>query len=235
MYSITKNFIPGLPQTPYDGGVRAYQGVIMHSTAMYEDTSLGERNYELTHWAEAFVHFFTDDKMILQVADTNYIAYGAGKTANHKGMIHSELCQSKNHDKFLAAYKQWIWLAAKLLYDKKLGVIDNQTLFSHQEITNNFHETDHQDPIAYLKEHGKTWNDVVNDVKEVYESMDNENKPQEVPQWKNKGAEFLCAMEFTDVKHDPLEVVDFGTLGKILNKFSLKYEDWVRNVIRNTK
>ena len=98
-YTIVQNFIPGLPKEAYDGGVGNYVGVVAHSTANNGDSADGERNYESTTWQNAFVHFFVDDQKILQVADTNYLCYGAGHTANHMGYAQVELCQSTDPSK----------------------------------------------------------------------------------------------------------------------------------------
>lgn len=171
-YPIIVNLIPGLPKQPYNGSVGAYVGVIAHATANYGDSADGERNYESTTWQNAFVHFFVDDQKILQVADTNYICYGAGRTANHLGYVQVELCQSSDSAKFAKAYAMYTWLLAKLLYDKKLGVVDGVTLMSHAQVSAKWHETTHTDPIDYLVSHGKTWANLVADVTAQYKEME---------------------------------------------------------------
>jgi N-acetylmuramoyl-L-alanine amidase len=171
-YPITVNLIPGLPKEPYDGGVGKYVGVIGHATANNGDSADGERNYESTTWQNAFVHAFVDDQKILQVADFNYICYGAGHTANHLGYVQVELCQTTDQAKFEKAYVQYVWLLAKLLYNRKLSVIDGVTLMSHAQVSAKWHETDHKDPIEYLASHGKTWANVVADVTEQYKEME---------------------------------------------------------------
>lgn len=172
MYTIEQNFIPGLPKVSYDGGVGAYVGVVAHATANNGDSADGERNYESTTWQSAFVHFFADDQKILQVTDTNYICYGAGRTANHLGFVQVELCQSTDPAKFAAAYSRYVWLLAKLLFDSKLGVVDGVTLMSHAQVSAKWHETNHTDPIEYLASHGKTWANLVADVTAQYNKME---------------------------------------------------------------
>jgi N-acetylmuramoyl-L-alanine amidase len=171
-YPITVNLIPGLPKEPYDGGVGKYVGVIAHSTANNGDSAVGERNYETTTWQNAFVHAFVDDTKILQVADTDYLCYGAGHTANHLGYVQVELCQTTDQAKFEKAYVQYVWLLAKLLYNRKLSVIDGVTLMSHAQVSAKWHETTHTDPIEYLASHDKTWANVVADVTEQYKEME---------------------------------------------------------------
>jgi N-acetylmuramoyl-L-alanine amidase CwlA len=169
-YPINVKLIPDLPRIPFAKGVGQYEGVVMHATAVYNDTAEGERNYETQHWQDAFVHAFVDDTQILQVADFNYIAWHAGHTANQH-YLGFELCQTYDPEKFQAAYDRWTWLAAKVLFDRKLGVIDGVTILSHAQVSAKWHECDHTDPIQYLASHGKTWADVVRDVTDKYNQM----------------------------------------------------------------
>lgn len=169
-YSIEQNFIPGLPKEPYDNG--HYVGVVAHATANNSDSADGERNYESTTWKNAFVHFFVDDQKIEQVADYNFLCYGAGHTANHLGYAQVELCQSTDPTKFFVAYARYVWVLAYLLYQRKLGVVDGVTLMSHAQVSAKWHETTHTDPIEYLVSHGKTWANLVADVTAQYYEME---------------------------------------------------------------
>jgi hypothetical protein len=171
-YTIVQNFIPGLPQEAYDGGVGNYVGVVAHATANNGDSADGERGYESTTWQNAFVHFFVDDLKILQVADINYLCYGAGYTANHMGYVQVELCQSTDPIKFAKAYAMYTWLLAKMLYNRKLSVVDGVTLMSHAQVSAKWKETDHTDPIDYLASHGKTWANLVADVNASFNEME---------------------------------------------------------------
>lgn len=174
-YAINVNVIGGLPRIPFRNGVGAYEGVVLHSTAVYGDSANGERNYETQHWSDAFVHGFVDDTQILQTADFDYIAWHAGHTANQR-FLGFELCQTYDRAKFLAAYDRWIWLAALKLYERKLGVVDGVTLLSHAQVSARWHECDHTDPLDYLAYHGKTWANVVSDVTAYYEQMEAEER-----------------------------------------------------------
>jgi len=169
-YPITINFIPGLPKIAYDAG--NYVGVVAHATANNGDSADGERNYESSTWQNAFVHFFIDDQKIEQIANTDYICYGAGHTANHMGYAQVELCQTTDATKFAAAYAMYTWLLAKLLYNRKLFVVDGVTLMSHAQVSAKWHESDHTDPVEYLANHGKTWANLLADVTEQYKQME---------------------------------------------------------------
>lgn len=168
-YPIQVNLITGLPKIPYDKGV---QGVIAHATANYNDTADGERSYESKTYQDAFVHVFVDDTKIEQVADSNFICFGAGRTANHLGYIQIELCQTNGSTKFTLAYDRYVWILAKILFDYKLPVIDGVTLMSHAQVSAKWKESNHTDPIEYLASHGKTWANLVADVTTQYNQME---------------------------------------------------------------
>lgn len=172
-YPIQVNLISGLPKEPYSSG--HYIGVIAHATAVYNDSPDSERNVEVTGWKNAFVHFFVGRGKIEQVADVNYVAYGSGRTANHLGYVHVELCQTYDSAQFAQDYAMYVWLLAKILHDRGLGVIDGVTLMSHAQVSAKWHQTDHTDPIDYLASHGKSWNDLVIDVTMAYQEMEEGN------------------------------------------------------------
>ncbi len=171
-YPIQVNLIPGLPKIPYDKGI---QGVIAHATAIYNDTADGERSYESRTYQDAFVHVFVDDTKIEEVADFNFVCFGAGRTANHLGYIQVELCQTDDSTKFTQAYDRYVWILAKILLDHKLPVIDGETLMSHAQVSAKWKESNHTDPIEYLPSHGKTWANLVADVTIQYNKIEEEN------------------------------------------------------------
>lgn len=166
-YPITQNLINGLPQKAYRNGVGAYEGVVNHAT---DNTApaINERNYEANGaWQNAFVHFFVDWTSIIQVADTNYIAWGAGPVANSR-YVHVELCQTNDPSQFQESYNRYVWLTAKLLKDRNLRVVDGGTLVSHDWVSKHLGGTTHSDPIAYLQSHGIGWTQHVSNVQAEY-------------------------------------------------------------------
>lgn len=171
-YDIKQEFIPGLPRYAYRNGVGAYEGVVCHATDNYEDTAENERNYESSTWGNAFTHFFVDDVSIIQVANTDFLSWGCGKIGNLR-YVQIELCQSKNQTKFNNAYSRYVWLIAKILHDKGLGVVDGKTLVSHKWVTENLGGTTHSDPISYLSSHGVSWSQHVQNVSDAYNDMNN--------------------------------------------------------------
>lgn len=177
-YQIQQMRLVGVPQIPYKDGVGGFRGVCAHSTANYgvgdqEDTAVSERNWEQSHWDNAFVHYFCDYQTILDVADDNYISYGC--SGGNPYYVNFEICQTKRADRFAESYDRWVWLMAKILYKHKLGVIDGQTLVSHRWVSQHYSGT-HDDPHAYIESHGKVWADVVQDVTNYYNQFEEESK-----------------------------------------------------------
>jgi N-acetylmuramoyl-L-alanine amidase len=169
-YPITVNHITGLPQTAYRNGVGAYEGVVAHATATYNDSDEGERTFESTHWHSAYVHYFVDEDSITEVADPRFQAWGAGAQANPR-FVHVELCQSKDATKFANAYARYTWLLAKLLFARKLGVTLDKTFWGHADVTHILGGTTHEDPYEYLASHGVSKAKLVADVQAQYNAM----------------------------------------------------------------
>jgi N-acetylmuramoyl-L-alanine amidase CwlA len=168
-YPIKKDIIPGLPRKAYRKGVSAYEGVVAHSTATPEATDEAEARYFKNNWKtrQAFPHFCVDWDSITQLADIDYIAWAAGN--GNPRYVHVELCETKDKAKFKSSYSRYVWLIAYLLKKKNLGVDYPDTLVSHDWVSKNLGGTNHVDPIGYLKSHGVSWSEFVQDVKEAYD------------------------------------------------------------------
>ena len=127
IFAIYKRFadrvllIPDLPKTPYRGGIGAYEGVVAHSTATPEAPAINIQRYETRTWRNAFVHYAVDWNETIQIADTKYIAYGAGPGAN-KRFVHVELCETADYVKFKRSYEKYVRLLARILKDNNLSV-----------------------------------------------------------------------------------------------------------------
>jgi hypothetical protein len=169
-YEIKQEIIPGLPKKAYRKGVSVYEGVVDHSTATLEATVERESIYFHREWnnRKAFPHFCVDWISIVQLADVNYMAWAAGN--GNPRYVHIELCETKNPAKFAESYKRYVWLTAKILKVKNLGVSEGETLVSHDWVSKNLGGTDHIDPEPYLKSHGITWKQHVTNVKAEYDS-----------------------------------------------------------------
>ncbi|MCQ6341630.1 N-acetylmuramoyl-L-alanine amidase [Bacillus cereus] len=173
--------IPDVPKTPYRGGIGAYEGVVAHSTATPEAPAINIQKYETRTWRNAFVHYAVDWNETIQIADTKYIAYGAGPAAN-KRFVHVELCETADYAKFKRSYEQYVKLLAKILQDNNLSV--EKGLWTHNDVRKYLGGTDHEDPIEYLKSHGVSESQFRNDVQRAYNNSSVEvsvPSPEEVP------------------------------------------------------
>ncbi|MEM5610887.1 peptidoglycan recognition family protein, partial [Bacillus thuringiensis] len=157
--------IPDAPKTPYRGGVGAYEGVVAHSTATPEAPAINIQRYETRTWRNAFVHYAVDWNETIQIADTKYIAYGAGPAAN-KRFVHVELCETADYAKFKRSYEKYVKLLAKILQDNNLSV--EKGLWTHNDVRKYLGGTDHEDPIDYLRSHGVSEVQFRSDVQQAY-------------------------------------------------------------------
>lgn len=180
--------IDGLPKTPYRGGVGAYEGVVAHSTATPEAPAINIQKYESRTWRSAFVHYAVDWNEIIQIADTKYIAYGAGSGAN-KRFVHVELCETRDYEKFKRSYDKYVKLLAKILRDRGLSV--EKGLWTHYDVTKYLGGTDHEDPLDYLRSHGVSEAQFRADVQRAY---NNSNVEVSVPKKPSKPAEVPTAV-----------------------------------------
>ncbi|PGC93943.1 peptidoglycan recognition protein family protein [Bacillus toyonensis] len=165
--------IPDVPKTPYRGGIGAYEGVVAHSTATPEAPAINIQKYETRTWRNAFVHYAVDWNETIQIADTNYIAYGAGPAANQR-FVHVELCETADYAKFKRSYEKYVKLLAKILQDKNLSV--EKGLWTHNDVRKYLGGTNHEDPIDYLRSHGVSESQFRSDVQRVYNDS-NEDEP----------------------------------------------------------
>ncbi|PGU26103.1 N-acetylmuramoyl-L-alanine amidase [Bacillus cereus] len=177
--------IPDLPKQPYRNGVGAYEGVVAHSTATPEAPAINIQKYESRTWRSAFVHYAVDWDETIQIADTKYIAYGAGPGAN-KRFVHVELCETADYTKFKRSYEKYVKLLAKILKDNNLSA--EKGLWTHYDVTKYLGGTDHEDPLDYLKSHGVSEAQFRADVQRAYNNSsvdvsvpEKPSKPAKVP------------------------------------------------------
>ncbi|SDY42610.1 N-acetylmuramoyl-L-alanine amidase [Bacillus sp. 166amftsu] len=181
--------IPDLPKQPYRYGVGAYEGVVAHSTATPEAPAINIQKYETRTWRSAFVHYAVDWNETIQIADTKYIAYGAGPGAN-KRFVHVELCETKDYEKFKRSYDKYVKLLAKILKDNNLSV--EKGLWTHYDVTKYLGGTDHEDPLNYLRSHGVSETQFRADVQRAY---NNSSVDVSVPEKPSKPGEPVANVE----------------------------------------
>ncbi|PGU88472.1 N-acetylmuramoyl-L-alanine amidase, partial [Bacillus cereus] len=154
-------------------------------TATPEAPAINIQKYESRTWRNAFVHYAVDWNETIQIADTKYIAYGAGPGGNDR-FVHVELCETADYDKFKRSYEKYVKLLAKILRDRGLSV--EKGLWTHSDVTHHLGGTDHEDPIDYLTSHGVSEAQFRADVQRAYNNSsvdvsvpEKPSKPSEVP------------------------------------------------------
>ncbi|GAB4073656.1 hypothetical protein GCM10028778_11590 [Barrientosiimonas marina] len=172
--NIDKDFLTGLPEDTFENGKGNYEMVVAHETAVDDDSI--ERNkgvFGNNGWQDmsAYPHFFVDHTGIWQCASLDYQAWGAGQPANSMA-VHVELCRRSNEDEFEQSMKYYTQLIAWLLNRRNLKFKHLGTFYTHQDVSENLGGTNHQDPVAYLKSHGVSVSDLIDQVKASMDSKD---------------------------------------------------------------
>jgi len=136
-------------------------GMVVHETGNAGATAENHFTYWNRRYVGSSIHAVIDWQEVIQLVPYNEQAWHAGRTANGK-YIGVELCRPTEHnpEEFAAVWQNAIDLFSDIFIEQ-LGIttvtIDN--LRSHAEVSNQWHETDHQDPIAYFEEYGLTVDD----------------------------------------------------------------------------
>ncbi|WP_172440262.1 N-acetylmuramoyl-L-alanine amidase family protein [Listeria newyorkensis] len=165
--NIQKQHINGLPKTAYANGVGKPSMIVLHETANNSATIENEVSYMSRNWQNAFVHAFASDGKVIEIADTNYTAWGAGSVANRYA-IHVELVRKGN---FTKAYGNW--LDAAVYYAKQYNIpmtfnTGKKGFVTHAWVSDQLGGTNHQDPIAWLKQNGVSMTQLEKDLKAKY-------------------------------------------------------------------
>ncbi len=150
---------PGTPLSP--------SGIVLHSTATLGATAVQIRDYfNNTPRAQASAHICVDwtqaITMIPWQPGKAEIAWHAGPTANHL-FLGIEWSETNDSDLFAEGYANYV-AAVRTILDLYGWPVDEGHVWSHERISYTFHETTHVDPIPYLTEHKKTWDQLVADI-----------------------------------------------------------------------
>ncbi|MEK4555344.1 N-acetylmuramoyl-L-alanine amidase [Jeotgalicoccus sp. FSL K6-3177] len=190
---IKYDYIPNLPKYAYhsdygwepeNGEVGKPKGVVLHDVGNENSTIYGEIEYMSRNWENAFVHAFVDADNIIQVADTDYLAYGAGPVSNDMHM-HVELMRYDNAHDFAKSINNYADYIANLLYKYKLPVVSAEetgegTLYSHVAVSNHLGGTASPDPYEYFARFDYEYNDVINLIGQRYNDMYNKLTAPEI-------------------------------------------------------
>ncbi|MEB7805271.1 GW dipeptide domain-containing protein [Mammaliicoccus fleurettii] len=168
-----EDFSSHIPKIPYRNGVGKPEGVIAHETANPNSTIHGEIAYMKNNYENAFVHAFVDDNNIIEVAPTDYLAWGAGGVANQR-FIHVELVRVYGGDRFARSINNYAdYIATNLAYYglpfDSAEYDGNGTLWSHDAVSKYLGGTNHSDPYGWFAENNYTFNELVDLVHEKYQ------------------------------------------------------------------
>lgn len=154
-YEIKQKYITG---TNRPGKHLDPTGEVVHSTATPGAMAINIRDYFNNHpEAKASAHVAIDWTTIIEIIPDNENTWHAGPTANRL-FIGIELCEPKEHDpaKFQEVWNRAVWYTAKAC--KQFGW-DVSKVYSHDEISRMFHETNHTDPVGFFAKYGKSFGD----------------------------------------------------------------------------
>ncbi|PTK09272.1 glucosaminidase domain-containing protein [Mammaliicoccus sciuri] len=170
--TFVEDFSSHIPKIPYRNGVGKPEGIIAHETANPNSTIQGEIAYMKNNYESAFVHAFVDDNNIIEVAPTDYLAWGAGGVANER-FIHVELVRVYGGDRFARSINNYAdYIATNLsYYGLPFDSAENDgtgTLWSHDAVSRYLGGTDHSDPYGWFAENNYTFNELVDLVREKY-------------------------------------------------------------------
>ncbi|MCG7339347.1 glucosaminidase domain-containing protein, partial [Staphylococcus sp. ACRSN] len=148
------------------------EGIVMHDTANDNSTITGEVNYMKNNYNSAFVHAYVDGNRIIETADTDYLAWGAGAPANER-FIHVELVHTHDYDSFARSINNYADYAATNLryYGLKPDSAEYDgagTVWTHQAVSKYLGGSDHSDPHGYLASHNYSYDELYDLIYEKY-------------------------------------------------------------------
>ncbi|WP_426401833.1 glucosaminidase domain-containing protein [Mammaliicoccus lentus] len=175
-YTVPKyveDFSSHIPKIPYINGVGKPEGIVAHETANPNSTIHNEIAYMKNNYESAFVHAYVDDNNIIEVAPTDYLAWGAGAQANPR-FIHVELVRVYGSDRFARSINNYAdYIATNLAYyGLSLDSAERDgvgTLWSHDAVSKFLGGTDHSDPYGWFAENNYTFDELVDLVTEKYQ------------------------------------------------------------------
>lgn len=138
------------------------QGIIVHDTCDEGGTAQNNRDYFNRCQVGSSAHYFVDWVGVIQTVPEYEQAWHAGPYAN-KRYLSIEMCNPKRYNKeqFEIVYKNTVSLAVDLCKKYNWTATD---ILSHKYISNTYHETDHEDPDAFLQRYGKSWDTLLSDI-----------------------------------------------------------------------
>ncbi|GAW98924.1 N-acetylmuramoyl-L-alanine amidase [Secundilactobacillus mixtipabuli] len=158
---ISSSIWGGFPKNAYRHGVGKPEGVVIHETANPSSTIYNEIAYMKAHYNNAFVHSFVDASHIINIANTNYLAWGVGFPGNAR-YVQFEQVEVHSKSAFAHEVSNAAWYTAYLLH--QYGLTPNAadydgkgTVWSHRAVAKYLGGSDHTDPVGYYSANGKKY------------------------------------------------------------------------------
>ena len=152
---ITKQILSIFEQRGYSTSSGNPRGVVIHDTGNENSTISSEVSYMKQNYSSTrvFVHTFIDNQQILNIADTKYMAEGAGPYANPY-FVQFEMPHEYTAASFANQLGNAAYYTAYILKQNNLPVTKGTkdgggTVWTHAMISSYLGGTDHEDPIPY--------------------------------------------------------------------------------------
>jgi len=195
LYKITERLIThNRPKTKLSP-----QGCVIHDTENPGATAQNHYDYWNNGEHQSSAHYVVDWIEIIRLIPENEIAWHAGHTANME-YLSVEMCVPKTHNviQFQLVWERTVWLVADAFIRYRWSI--RPGLWSHDGISQRYHETNHTDPTAYFKEYGKTFGDFVTEVDALIRKMKKDegvkNMEQVIAFWSAK--DFSAAIQIAE-------------------------------------
>ena len=152
---ITKQISSIFEQRGYSTSSGNPRGVVIHDTGNENSTISSEVSYMKQNYSSTrvFVHTFIDNQQIINIADTKYMAEGAGPYANPY-FVQFEMPHKYTAASFANQLGNAAYYTAYILKQNNLPVTKGTkdgggTVWTHAMISSYLGGTDHEDPISY--------------------------------------------------------------------------------------
>ena len=144
--------------------------VVVHSSGNPNAGIDSEIAYMTRNQDNAYTQAWAGHNKIIEIANTDYPAWGAGRTAN-KYAVQIEVTEDKRltkAQKLQAIDREAFWVAVQCAY---YGIPLNK-VYSHADISRMYpQDTDHTDPIAFFKSVGISWSSFKAQVKKYHDVL----------------------------------------------------------------
>ena len=144
--------------------------VVVHSSGNPNAGIDSEIAYMAKNQDNAFTSAWAGHNKIVEIANTDYRCWGAGRTAN-KYAVQIEVTEDKRltkAQKLQAIDREAFWVAVQCAYYN----IPLNKVYSHADISRMYpQDTDHTDPIAFFKSVGVSWSQFKAQVKKYHDVL----------------------------------------------------------------